>query len=76
MKRNTYYINLLTNRGNLYQNLNGYLMTDNGDGYSKAIQIIVNRPALNKEFKRHFFPQQILFDYPYYLDEIKTLQGL
>lgn len=70
MKRNTYYINLLTNRGNLYQNLNGYLMTDNGDGYSKAIQIIVNRPALNKEFKRHFFPQQILFDYPYYLDAL------
>ena len=60
MKCDTYYLNLLYGRGNLFVNLNRYLAINDGSGYQKVLHLCYCREeynqllGFNSMFSKHF----------------------
>ncbi len=50
MKCETYYLNLLYERGNFYRNINGYIKSNDGSGYQKVILLCNSKPGYKKIF--------------------------
>lgn len=48
MNCETYYLNLLCDRGNFCNNINKYLETNNGSGYQKLVQLCTTRESYKK----------------------------
>lgn len=48
MKSETYYLNILNNRGNILYNLHHYLKTNSGSGYIKIIKLCFSKPVFKK----------------------------
>lgn len=46
MNCETYYLNLILNRGNVYHNFNNYLIHNDGSGYLKMLQLCLSREPL------------------------------
>lgn len=49
MNCETYYLNLLHNRGNFYSNFSQYLISNNGTGYTKIIKLVASK-RMYKDF--------------------------
>lgn len=55
MNSETYYLNILNNRGNILYNLHNYLKTNDGKGYLKIIKLCFNKPLFTKLINYHSF---------------------
>ena len=62
MNANTYYLNILYNRGNICNNLAQYLKADNGSGYLRCLKLCYRQNAFVNNIKA----------YPLYPTEFKT----
>ena len=60
MKCETYYLNLLYDRGNFYKNFNSYIKLNDGSGYQKVVSLCNTKPVYKKAifyedmFSQHF----------------------
>lgn len=61
MNSESFYLNMLYDRGNPLNNLNQYLKTNDGNGYLKSIKLSFNKPYFKKLIK----------DYPFYPNNFK-----
>ncbi len=50
MNCETFYLNLIYNRGNAYSNLNNYIKFNDGSGYFKLIRLLNNNESLRRLF--------------------------
>ena len=60
MNANTYYLNILYNRGNICNNLARYLKTDNGSGYLRCLKLCYRNPSFISMLKDYsFYPVEL-----------------
>ena len=70
MNKNSYFINIMQNRGNSLYNLKEFLKKDNGDNYKRVVNLLKKNEQLNMRVYMPLFSSTIQHAYPYFLEPL------